>query len=333
MKTFPALVITILLISLGPTPASADAQLEGDLEQMMEWFTGRFDNYWQVRLEEGAKEPVEHPHGRIHSIFAPIEMPSLGEHVFYVQQYSDGDPTKIYRQRLYRFGLHEAEQAVELVIYAPPDAKAVVDAHLDPTKLAGLGPDNLKSYPGCEVYWQRQGRGTEDDHFIGFTKENACQVTSSRSGKTLIISDDLRLDAGQIWIQDRAVDTEGNWIYGNKAGIPHKLQKVRFFECYAAAPKGEKPDGTTDWNLWRPIEIHDQGGSYPLVPPEAAEAQYTIELFQAVYEGENTVPVLELAVREKGKEKSIAYAWADPKSERIGINLRSIQTGCKLQAN
>ncbi len=322
-----ALLAAILLTTFA-FPVAASESLEADLEQMMEWFGGRFDNYWQVRLQEAAEEPVEHPHGRIHSIFARVEMPELGDHVFYVQQYADGDPAKIYRQRIYRFGTHAEEDAVELVIYAPPDAAAIVDAHVDPSKLAGLSLDNLKSYPGCEVYWQRRGRGTDDDHFIGYTKEGACQVTSSRSGKTLIISDDLRLDAGQIWIQDRAVDTEGNWVYGNRAGIPHKLQRVRFFECWAAAPKEDESD---DWDLWRPIEIHDQGGRYEMVPPGAEEGRYTIELFQAVYTGENSVPILELAIRERGKEKSIAYSWADPSSRRIGINLRTMQTGCTLK--
>ncbi|MEM7583718.1 MAG: chromophore lyase CpcT/CpeT [Acidobacteriota bacterium] len=318
-------------------PVTAEESLEADLEQMLEWFTGRFDNHWQHRQQISAEEPVEHPHGRIHSIFSRVEWPELSDAVFYVQQYADGDPAKIYRQRIYTFSIDAEEKAVVLTIYAMPDAKAVVDAHLDPSKLAGLTPGDLKSYPGCEVYWHRKGRGTDDDHFIGFTKKDACQVVSSRSGKTLIISDDLRLDAQQIWIQDRATDSEGNWIYGNKAGIPHKLQRVRFFECWAAAPKeqteaqkaaGEKPE----WDLWRPIEIHDQGGSYEFVPPGAEEGQHSMELFQATYSGENSVPVLELAIRERDKEKSIAYAWADPSSNRIGINLRFLQTGCTLKS-
>ncbi len=314
-------------------PVAADSHLEADLEQLNTWFAGRFDNYWQVRMEED--EPPEHPHGRIHSIFATVEMPELGEHVYYVQQYSDGDPSKIYRQRLYSFSANPEEDALELVIYAPPDAAAMVDAHLDPSKLAGIDAAELKSYEGCEVYWQRQNRGGDDDHFIGFTKEGACRVKSRRSERTLIISDDLRLDAGQIWIQDRAVDADGNWVYGNQAGVPHKLQRVRFFECWAAAPKPQPDDShaETEWDLWRPIEIHDQGGHYDFVPPGAEEGTYAMELFQAVYTGENSVPVLELAIREKGKEKSIAYAWADPSSERIGINLRTVQTGCKLAAS
>ena len=139
---------------------------------MLEWFSGRFDNYWQARSDEA--QEVEEPHGRIHSIFAPVDLPAVGQNVFYVQQYSGGDPEKIYRQRLYDFKVDEEEGAIVLVIYAVPDAAAVKDAHLDASKLAGLKKADLKSYPGCEVYWRRRG-----DHFTGVTKKGACRVESS----------------------------------------------------------------------------------------------------------------------------------------------------------
>lgn len=292
--------------------------LSADLAQLTEWFEGRFDNYWQSRSE--TSEEVEEPHGRIHSIFAPVEWPELGEHIFYVQQYADGDPSKIYRQRIYQFTANEEENAVQLTIYAPPDVEAVLDAHLDPSKLEGIAVSDLKSYPGCEVYWERK-----DDHFIGFTKPEACQVVSSRSGKTLVISDDLRLDANSIWIQDRAVDTEGNHIYGHKGGVPHKLWRARPFRCWAAAPKDAEE---SEWDSWRPIELMDQGGEFAFQPEDGSEAKYSMELFQATYKGATEVPILELAIREEGEERSIAYTWASPDSERIGINLRFLQVGC-----
>ena len=303
----------------GALPAAAD--LEADLELMLGWFEGRFDNYWQAREE--AEAEVEHPHGRVHSIFKRVDLPVVGENVFYVQQYSDGDPKKIYRQRLYSFVANEEKEAIELVIYAPPDTAAVVDAHLDPAKLAGLTLDDLRSYPGCEVYWQRQG--TE---FIGATEPDACRVVSQRSGRTLVISDDLKLTANEIWIQDRAVDDEGNYVYGHQGGVPHKLWRARSFGCWAAVPKD---DGSDDWDSWRSIRVHDQGGRFEMVPEGSDEGRYSFELFQAVYRGENTVPILELAVREKGRERSIAYSWASPDSERIGINLRRVQVGCTAE--
>jgi len=290
------------------------------MAEMMAWFEGEFDNYWQARTEE--EEEIEEPHGRIHSIFAPVHLRDLGSNVFYVEQYSDGDPTQIYRQRIYSFNVSQEEQAIVLTIYAPPDTAALVGTHKDKSKLRGLKVEDLKSYPGCEVYWKRDG-----DAFIGYTKPDACQVVSSRSGRTLVIADDLRLTKDEIWIQDRAEDTEGNYIYGHKGGVPHKLKKVRWFDCWAAAPK-EGPDGEEEWDLWRPIRLHDQGDRYELAHEDGRETEYVVELFQAVFEGSSSVPVLELAVREPGVDRSIAYAWASPDSKRIGVNLRKMQIGC-----
>lgn len=324
-----AAIVCALLLGLGTAAAaesSTPAQLDADLDQMLAWFTGRFDSFAQAREDE--ENEVEEPHGRIHSIFAPVDLPAIGEHVFYVEQYSDGDPTKIYRQRLYRFEINAEHGDVELVIFALPDPAAAVGAHQDPAKLAGLTIDNLKAYPGCEVHWTRHGRDTADDRFEGIVPKGACVVTSSRSGRTLIIMDDLRLDAEGIWIQDRAVDPDGEWVYGHRGGIPHKLKRVHWYDCWAAAPKGEGPDA--EWDLWRPIALHNQGGRYAMTPSAGGEARYTAELFQATYQGERSVEVLELAIREAGKVRSIAYAWADPSSPRVGINLRYLQIGCTL---
>jgi len=47
---------------------------------------------------------------------------------------------------------------------------------------------------------------------------------------------------------------------------------------------------------------------------------------ELVYRATRT-PILKLAVYEPGRERSMAYAWADPGAGRIGINLRSVQAG------
>ena len=321
---WPSLLSVVLSCALPAMAADSDATLEADLERFVEWFAGDFDNYAQTREEEA--EEVEEPHGRIHSIFAPVDFPALGEYVFYVEQYADGDPSKIYRQRFYQFGLAPDEGAIELVIYAPPDPAAVAGAHLDPSKLDGLEVEALTSYPGCEVYWKAEG----PEAFIGYTKEGACRVKSRRSGRTLVISDDLRLTPDEIWIRDRAVDAEGNYVYGHKGGIHHKLRRTRPFRCWAAAPKEAAEGEDAGWDLWRPLELHDQGGRVALEAKEDRPQTWSVELFQARYRGENQVDVLELAIRENGKDRSIAYAWADPSSKRIGLNLRTLQVGCTL---
>lgn len=206
---------------------------------------------------------------RIHSIFKRVDLPAFGEHVFYVEQYLDGDPAKIYRQRLYSFSLDDAEQAVKLVIHIPSDVKSLVGAHRDPSKLAGLTPAGTRAPPGCEVYWRRRG-----DAFIGAMKPGACRIESQRSGKTIVVSDDLYLDEDEIWIHDRAVDEQGGHVYSNKAGIPNKLRKVSWFACWLSVRREGVADGyPTAWSFDRDIGVHD-GGELRLGRPGRAAARY-----------------------------------------------------------
>lgn len=303
-----------LVLLLLAAPASALDQ--PTVERFHRSFAGEFDNNLQVLDNEEQK--VEHPHEWIHSTFKRVDLPAFGDAVYYVEQYLDGDPTKIYRQRLYQFA-NEPERLV-LKILSFPDEKAVQGAHHDPTKLAGLTPEMMRHLPGCEVFWKPEG-----DAFVGSMTPNACKIVSQRSGKTLIISDDLRLDDDEIWIADRAVDDQGNYVFGNKAGLPHKLKRAQRFDCWLAVEKpgeGEKKE----WDSKRGLSLHDQGGRFRF----EREGQPTIGvvLEQRVYAGENTVPILKLALHEGDEKQSKAYSWAAADSDRVGINIKTMQAGC-----
>ena len=298
--------------------------LKADTTLLMQWFEGRFDNYAQIIEEKEAK--AEFPHEWIHSIFARVNLPQFGENVFYVQQYMDGNEAKIYRQRLYVFTPNKREKTIELKIYTFPDEKAVLNAHLDQTKLAGLTSDKLDAPKGCEVYWRLNKTG---DKFEGSMKPDACKVVSKRSGKTLIITDDLFLTKDEIWINDQAKDDQGNYVFGNKSGIHHKLKRVRMFDGWTAVLK----DGSTEmtgqdapadaWDGQRNLMIHDQGGMVKI------NDKFSAQLAQLTYK--NGTKVLKLGIVDNATGKTVAYTWANPDATRIGINLRWIQAGFTLK--
>jgi hypothetical protein len=301
---------------------AAAKNLDDDLRLMMQWFEGRFDNFQQTVEEKDSK--AEFPHERIHSIFSRVKLPQFGENVFYVQQYLDGDPKKIYRQRLYVFTPNKKEKAIELKIYTFDDEKKYVDANLDNAKFADLTMQNLATTAGCEVFWRRDG-----DKFLGTMKPNACKVVSKRSGKTLIITDDLFLTKDEIWINDQAKDDQGNYVFGNKSGVHHKLKKVRMFEGWTAVLK----DGSTEmtgqdapadaWDGQRSLTIHDQGETIKI------NDKFSAQLAQLTYK--NGTKVLKLGIVDNASGKTVAYTWTNTEAERIGINLRWIQAGFTLK--
>lgn len=45
-------------------------------------------------------------------------------------------------------------------------------------------------------------------------------------GLEILVKDDLRLWADQLWVNDRGFDREGNFVYGNQRNVPYKMQRV-----------------------------------------------------------------------------------------------------------
>lgn len=316
------LFAALLSLAVFVAAPSAAGDLNYDLKIMMEWFAGEFDNHQQHVDEIEAEEPPEQLHEWIHSIFHKVELPVFGDNVFYVEQYIEGDPSNIYRNRIYSFSINDEVEAIQLTIYSLKDHEAVIGAHLDATKLEGLTMEDVRTLPGCEVFWRKQA-----DNFIGWMPDGACRVPSRRSGKIIVIDDDLVLTKNEIWIGDRAEDEDGNYIFGNKLGIPHKLQRSHDFACWGVFT----PEGSKEWEggtVVRGVTLHDQGGRVDIVTNDEVPRNFRLELEQRVYAGEHRVEVLKIGIYEEGNDESLAYSWAEPGSENIGINLRWFQGGC-----
>ncbi|MBS1797717.1 MAG: chromophore lyase CpcT/CpeT [Acidobacteria bacterium] len=315
------LVSAVVLLAVSGLRAK---NLQDEMNLLTSWFDGRFDNFAQVYEEKEAK--VEFPQEHMHSIFKRVDLPAIGKYVFYVQQYLDGDESKIYRQRLYNFTVDKNEKALRLTIYTFDDEKKYRDSHLDPAKLSGLAITNLATIPGCEVFWKLNKAG---DKFEGYMKKDACRVVSKRSGKTIIITDDLFLTKDEIWINDQARDEQGNYVFGNKAGVHAKLRRVRWFEGWTAVLKsGETAFANTDFPAENydgktKLVLHDQGGTAKI------NDKYSVQLAQLRHK--SGAWVLTLKILENSTGKAVAYSWTNPEAEKLGINLRWVQSGFSLK--
>lgn len=314
------LIILAVTVLISVSTVFPKSNLKDDLKLFESWFAGRFDNFAQFYNDNEIK--FEYPHQHIHSIFKKVDLPAIGQSTFFVQQYLDGDESKVYRQRLYNFTINKQEKALQLTIYNFDDEKKYRDSHLDTNKLNGLTMLNLTTTQGCEVYWKLNKSG---DKFTGYMKKDGCKVVSKRSGKTIIISDDLFLTKDEIWINDQAKDEQGNYVFGNKSGIHAKLKRVRWFEGWTSILKsGETPltnkdFPAEDYEGKLKIVIHDQGGIVKL------NDKYSIQLAQLQHK--SGVWVMTLSLLENSTGRKVAYTWTNPEAEKLGINLRWVQSG------
>jgi hypothetical protein len=292
----------------------SSSSLEKELSLLKEWFGGEFNNYQQVHKEKEDSIANNLIHEHIHSIFKEVEVPALGPNVFFVKQYMDNDPKKIYRQRLYKFSINNEEEAIQLDIYSfnnPSLDSIYASSDKNPMILSSLSTDQVKLSPGCEVFWKKQG-----DHFIGYMKEKACNFISKRSGKRIFITDSLMLNDREIWIRDEAEDEDGNYVFGHKGKIPHKLKKVTYYSGWAAAI----PEGETEMKAIRGLKLHNQGDRQGIYFEDGSHTGFDVRLGQLIY-GKD-LEVLQIAVFKKGEEKVMEYIWSDADAKRLGINIK-----------
>jgi hypothetical protein len=132
-----------LLAAIWATGGSASAgtgnpaTLEEQFALFLDWFPGRYDSALQVRIDALDEVPEDERNYRRHSIFRRVTLPAFGDVVFYAEQYRDGDPGKVYRQRLYVFTLDPGRQAIRLRVHVPGSVGPLRGAYRDPTRLGG----------------------------------------------------------------------------------------------------------------------------------------------------------------------------------------------------
>jgi len=116
---------------------SVDAQerrytlVERELEYLMEVWPGNYDNREQVQHDSDAGMPDydSGAHLRVHGQISRVDLPAFGEHVLYVEEYKDDDPSSIFRQRLYELSADDDEKAVRIKLHFFKDGAKHLQLH------------------------------------------------------------------------------------------------------------------------------------------------------------------------------------------------------------
>jgi len=321
------------------TTTAPTSPLAAELTRFVSWFGGEWNNneqVWQQQTDVKAGKTDALTLDKIthtHHIFAPVDAPKIGAHVYYVQQSLDGDLSKSYRQRVYRLTTDEKENAIKLDIFTPLDEKAMFDAHKRPEVFRDLDISKLRASPGCEVWW-RYDAATKS--FEGTMKANACSFVSQRyGGKRIIITDTLKLTENEIWINDQARDEQGGYVFGSKTNVPVKNRKVRYYTgwvwIHKDGPTGDQAE-RKKYSFRRDVMIHNEGQKIPILYDDGSESPYLLELAQLTYQNTRTA-ILKMAVIDKVTNKNVFYIWAQPDGWRVGINHGWIQVGLTQKSN
>ncbi len=204
------LVTLTTLLSACASYEPLRASLENDLEEMLSWFPGEYDNDQQVQqqLTDGVEQAKRQRH--THHLFQPVDVSFTESQTLYAQQYQHYDPDDLYRQRIYAFDIDQNEAAIRLTIYTPKDPAGIRDLHLNKSLQATLTAKDFVLKPGCEVYWRRNEKG-----FAGYLKPDSCSYYSKRFKTTVYLNETLLLTKDALHLHDTAMDSKGNPVFGS----------------------------------------------------------------------------------------------------------------------
>lgn len=230
-----------------PTPYSAGALTrrmlryflaQRNLDEFLQFFQGDFDNYAQVASERAAGVLSGEGGGHEH-IHCCITQPREG--MLFARYYFDGNPSVVFRSRLYRVSVNEKSDRgiVEMRIYRlyADTERLLRAAGYSAQSPAWDDADLCDWLRGCEVFWERYEPGEDDPgkrvlgidggtRFVGYMKGGGCELFSNEINAKICVMDDLLLTNEHLWVADRAFDEEGNFVYGNRRGIPYKMRRV-----------------------------------------------------------------------------------------------------------
>jgi len=202
------------------------------LDRFMKLFEGEFDNYEQV-MEERQKgiEPREGGgHEHIHCQLKLVSDPDLNDHIIFAKYYFDGNPRAIFRSRIYKVWpvLNEESRELNMRIFRLYEEleQELRSKNYDPTQFEWGDETELVELHDCNVYWAEDEEEGSDSVFTGYMKGECCQVFSPVIGDLLHIYDDLLLTDTHLSVNDRGFNSEGDFVYGNRLGLPYVMRRL-----------------------------------------------------------------------------------------------------------
>lgn len=206
--------------------SDAPATLAADIEEIMTWWNGDYDNARQVEALRAAGKPIwgaddsgEGGHIEVTSHYRPVDLPAFGEHVIYVEETKHGDPNNLFRQRIYTLAIDESIDAIRVTLWNFKDKEAYRGAWRDLDLIADLSPDELSPLPDtCDLIVSKVDGGAA---YHMPMKDRDCAFGDR------YFNYQVRLGADSFWFRDKIVLLENDEIVAAAGDFTyHELDRL-----------------------------------------------------------------------------------------------------------
>lgn len=333
-----ALCAAALLCAAAPARAQP-AGLDADLQRLAAWLAGEWNNHeqvWQQKIDAADVKVLkkEDTVAHRHQVVAPVTLPKLGSHVFYVQMTPGTELARPLRQQVFSLSVDSHETAIRQDVYELPEPARLIDAHKAPgplALLALLAASGIKPHAGCAVFWRFNAA---DKVYDGRVQPGRCAATvAATTASGAVAEQKFRLSEDQHWALEQVRDNAGTLLSGNQTDTSTRSRKVRYFEGWVwikhAGPQATADDKVT--SFMRKVSLHSEGQRTPVLYNDGSASPYLLELALLTYQNTKK-PILKFALLDAATGKSVTYIWANTEASLIGMNLGWFQAGFTQKA-
>lgn len=208
----------LLAVSLALLAACAGdmKRAQSDLAQIVAWLPGRYDNVEQSQSDARAGRTS---HAALALNIVPVDLPTFGDHVFYLQESAADDPRRVTTQRLLSFAAAKDGSVIE-TLYTLAQPNRWRDGHLNPDLFKGMMLNDAAPLTGCELAWKKEGA-----KFVAENPSGGCRAAVPSLGGTVRLELRAELAAGELSIAELAFDANGRLVQGDAAEPFYRYRK------------------------------------------------------------------------------------------------------------
>lgn len=198
--------------------------LKVQLSEIMTMWPGTYNNSKQIdsvlnkggdvwRLDDSGKDGYLH----VQSHYIALDVPEIGEHVLYVEEYRDLKPEATYRQRIYTLDMDSTGTQLRVKMWPFKDKKKYVGAWNDPKLLAMITKEDISAYPDiCDLLVEK----TEKGYLMSMNGSDCTFGTKTFNYQVLLTKDVFSY-------RDKITNAETNEVISTAANyVFHNLDRI-----------------------------------------------------------------------------------------------------------
>jgi hypothetical protein len=297
-----AAVIVVMALAAGPT------------DRLAQLWAGVRDSSEQVVLRSDVDASAHtEPETRVRTAVSRVDLPWLGTHVLYLEEYLPEDTSAPRRQVLMRLEPGQASNTVRAQLFTLRVPEHWRRMNHSRTLLRSLRSADIVRASGCDLVLQEEGT-----QFRGGTEGNACRVEDDYVDYRIVIGEDL------YWYRRRIITVADNELQEEVVAFNwFEPNDARLFTCRVEYSKSGQ---ARDRGVLVRLDLHDQGGHERFKTPDGRALELSLHSQDGPFAADRDALILVL--REPDAAQPIASAWTELTARQIALDVGWLTVRC-----